>query len=297
MIVEEKEIAEFWNSHPCGESLVEGDNYDYEQFFLEYDRKKYKLESHILRCLDGISFSDRDVLEIGLGQGAESEQIIRRGARWSGLELTPESVGRVRTRLKLRDLPGEVRQGSVLNIPWQDNSFDIIFSHGVLHHVPDIVAAQREIHRVLRPDGELIVMLYARRSLNYQVSIRIVRRAALIVGYLLARIMLLKPKGLLVGHIANCRRMGVLQYLKMDNFIHRNTDGPSNPFSRVYDQKDLERDFPNFAVVTTHQHFMHAPPLPIHSLPGASRLGWHLWAHLRPRAEIRQTAVMEMQRS
>ena len=131
-----------------------------------------ELEHHIPACLDDMDVDGRRVLEIGLGQGAEAEQLIRRGARWSGLDLTGESVGRVRRRLEVRHLPSEdVREGSALDIPWPDNSFDIVFSHGVLHHIPDILGAQAEIHRVLKPGGKLVVMLYARRSLNYLVSI------------------------------------------------------------------------------------------------------------------------------
>ena len=133
------------------------------------------------------------MLEIGLGQGAESEQIIRRGARWSGLDLTSESVDRVRARLALRGLPHEaLRQGSALEIPWPDNYFDIVFSHGVLHHIPDIHTAQSEIHRVLRPSGTLIAMLYARGSLNYQFSIRVARRALLAAAYPLRNTRLLR---------------------------------------------------------------------------------------------------------
>lgn len=63
----------------------------------------------------------------------------------------------------------ELKQGSVLALSFEDNSFDIVFSHGVLHHVPDIDRAQREVHRVLRPHGELIVMLYAKWSLELSV--------------------------------------------------------------------------------------------------------------------------------
>ena len=60
------------------------------------------------------------------------EQIIRRGARWSGLDLTAESVARLRTRLELRQLPyDELKQGSALAIPYPDNAFDKVFSHGV----------------------------------------------------------------------------------------------------------------------------------------------------------------------
>ena len=66
----------------------------------------------------------KKVLEIGLGEGSDSERLIRLGARWSGVDLTAESVSRVRTRFTLRELPyEELRQGSVLDLPFGDSAF------------------------------------------------------------------------------------------------------------------------------------------------------------------------------
>jgi predicted TPR repeat methyltransferase len=115
----ESDVGEFWNSHPCGDHIVGGLHGefadDYERFFAAYDAWRYDQERHIPACLDRFDFRDRRVLEIGLGQGAESEQLIRRGARWSGLDLTSESVDRVRARLQLRALPYDnLQQGSAL---------------------------------------------------------------------------------------------------------------------------------------------------------------------------------------
>jgi SAM-dependent methyltransferase len=231
--------------------------------------------------LDAIDFKGKRVLEIGLGEGGDSEQIIRRGAIWSGLDLTPESIERVSTRLRLRALPYErLECGSALAMPFEDNSFDVVFSHGVLHHIPAVKVAQREIARVLKPDGRLIAMLYARRSLNYLFAISIVRRLALVAMYCTGA----KSGGIVGRHLANARREGLWQYLKMSNFVHRNTDGPENPYSKVYDLAAVRADFPDFRVERSYQDCMHAPPLPVASLkPLAGILGWHLWVHLVPR--------------
>ena len=64
----------------------------------------------------------------------------------------------------------------MLELPFADDSFDMVFSHGVLHHVPEIDRAESEIHRVLHPGGELVIMMYARWSLNYLVAIGAIRR-------------------------------------------------------------------------------------------------------------------------
>jgi len=286
--VNEATIEQFWAAHPCGDHIVGGLNGrfagDHSEFFEQYDAWRYEQESHIPGCLDAMRVEGERLLEIGLGQGAEAEQLIRRGARYFGLDLTSTSIGRVRRRLELHDLPyEELRQGSALEIPWPDRSFDIVFSHGVLHHIPDIAAAEREIHRVLKPSGRLVVMLYARRSLNYQLSIKVLRRAALVALYPLARAGWYEPKGFVGQHIANAREVGLRPYLRMENFVHRNTDGPLNPFARVYGLRDVERDFPHFEIIRSERHYAHAPPLPTAGTRFGHWLGWHLWVHLRPR--------------
>jgi len=296
--MDEKTVQDFWQNHACGDALVGGlrDRFggDYEEFFSDYDKFRYGMETHLPACFDALNVAGKQVLEIGLGQGADSESLIRRGARWSGVDLTAESIERVRTRLTLRELPfADLKQGTVLDLPFEDNSFDMVFSHGVLHHVPEIKVAEKEIHRVLRPGGELVIMMYARWSLNYLVSIALVRRAALLAAYPLAKAGLVKANpdgGMLAAHLDNATKMGLGKYLRLNEFTHYNTDGPGNPYALVYDRKRIQQDFPSFRVTQTYKRFMHAPPLPVHGLPGGNMMGWHLWAHLTPTGKQAATA-------
>ena len=278
----EKEIQDFWQKHPCGAELVgdlpEKNKQNYQDFFNRYDEFRYQLESHILPNLDRIDFKGKKVLEIGLGQGADGEQIIRRGAIYSGVDLTEESVNRIKMRFSLRDLPfEEIKQGSALELPFPDNSFDIVFSHGVLHHIPEIQTAQKEIARVLKKDGNLIVMLYAKKSLNYLFSISLIRRLGLLVLYFLR----IKTGGIYQHHLEQARQKGIWNYLKMQNFINVNTDGPFNPYSKVYNLTEVKKDFADFEIIESHQEFMHAPPLKAGWLPLAKWLGWHLWVKMK----------------
>jgi SAM-dependent methyltransferase len=291
--MDEQTIQRFWQDHACGDAQVGGLHErfrdDYENFFEDYDQFRYQNERHLPSSLAALNVAGQQVLEIGLGEGADSERLIRQGARWSGVDLTAESVARVRTRLTLRELPyEELRQGSVLDLPFADDSFDLVFSHGVLHHVPEIKQAQAEIHRVLRPAGELVIMVYARWSLNYLVSIGVIRRAALLAAFPLAQAGILKrdpAQGTLAAHLGNARETGLFRYLRLEEFVHHNTDGPANPYALVYDRRRVERDFPSFRITRSYKRFMHAPPLPVHGLPGETLMGWHMWVHLRPVAD------------
>ena len=113
----EMDIAQFWETHPCGDSQVGGldERYrgDYEKFFDDYDRFRYSYEPHIPACLDRLDLRGKRLLEIGIGEGADAEQLIRRGALYNALDLTAEAVKRATTRLTLRDLPfDQIQQGS-----------------------------------------------------------------------------------------------------------------------------------------------------------------------------------------
>ena len=280
---EEAEIEHFWEENPCGDEQIFGFQSgniieDYEDFLNKFDSHRYKKEGHILSCLDNIDFKNKKVLEIGLGQGSESEQIIKRGAIWSGLDLTKESIFRVKKRFELKNIKyADLKNGSITQAPFDDNSFDIVFSHGVLHHVPDIAKAQEEISRILKPDGKLIAMLYAKHSLNYYLSIGFFRRLGVLFTYPFYS----NPKTIVGQHNINAKSKGLLNYLRMENFIHYNTDGPLNPYSKVYTKGKVEKDFSNFKLIKSYKRFMHAPLVPLAKyLPLQSILGWHLWVHL-----------------
>lgn len=298
--MDERTIQKFWRDNACGDAQVGGlwerFHGDYDEFFTEYDQFRYQNERHLPKCIDTINAAGKRVLEIGLGQGSESERLIRQGAQWSGVDLTAESVERVRTRLTLRGLPYvKLRNASVLHLPFDDDSFDMVFSHGVLHHVPDIDKAQREIHRVLRPGGELVVMLYARWSLNYLISIALIRRTALLAAFPLARLGILKcdsSQGMLAAHLNHAMQIGLFRYLQLSEFVHHNTDGPDNPYTRVYDRRRIEQNFTCFRVERIYKRFLHAPPFPIHGLPGGTLVGWHLWAYLLPVPELELPGVV-----
>ena len=117
-----KEIQSFWDSHPCGDALVEQLAGDYEAFFDRYDTFRYGLEDHIPGVLDTIDLDGKEVLEIGLGQGADSEQLVRRGASWSGVDLTGESLDRVESRFRVRKLKYRgLSQATAVELPYSES--------------------------------------------------------------------------------------------------------------------------------------------------------------------------------
>jgi len=80
------------------------------------------------------------------------------------VDLTEHSIELVRRRLELEGLQADLQQADAERLPFNDASFDIVYSWGVLHHTPDSDKAIAEARRVLKPGGRLCVMLYARYS-------------------------------------------------------------------------------------------------------------------------------------
>lgn len=283
-----RDIREFWDAHPVGADFVDAD--DWPAFFRAYDERRERTEPHIREELDALPIAGRRVLEIGTGQGREAQLIIERGGEYHGVDATPESIRRLRRRFEIHGLRyGSLQRMDAGALAFRDASFDLVFSHGVLHHSPAIDRAVAEVHRVLRPGGLAVVMLYHRNSLNYQLSIRILRRLG--IGLLfwppalrfVARITG-EPADRLQVHADALRRQGPA-YLRMDNFIHRSTDGPHNVYSAVFSDREARALFSAFRHVELRAHLLNDRHLPgIRRVLGdrarralARRYGWHLW--------------------
>jgi ubiquinone/menaquinone biosynthesis C-methylase UbiE len=99
--------------------------------------------------------------------GTDLLQFARGGACCTGIDLTPRSVEITRHRFALYGLPGDFTLSDAEHLPFRDESFDVVYSNGVLHHTPDTAGAVREVHRVLVHGGTAKVMLYHKHSLNY----------------------------------------------------------------------------------------------------------------------------------
>lgn len=156
-------VRDFWNEAACGEKLLLP-ALDTEGFAAQA-QERYRLEPYIIPFADFANARGLKVLEIGVGLGADHEAYARAGANLYGIDLTPRSIEIVRTRLALQSLQSDLRVGDAESLPFDDDSFDLVYSWGVIHHTPDTAAAAREILRVLKPGGRFRVMIYHKWSL------------------------------------------------------------------------------------------------------------------------------------
>ena len=114
------------------------------------------------------SHRGKRVLEVGCGLGCLAMNWSTQGARVTALDLNPTAVHLTRERFKILGLEDPVLQADAERLPFEDSSFDYVYSWGVLHHTPRIGTALDQIHRVLKPGGSAGVMVYHRGSILYR---------------------------------------------------------------------------------------------------------------------------------
>ena len=136
-----------------------------KDFFNALERLRYKNDDFMPGQIQFGRYRGRTVLEVGCGLGTDLVQFARVGANTYGLDLSGRSVELAARRLKEEGCRGCLLQADAERLPFKDNAFDLVYSWGVLHHTPDTAGAIREMIRVCKPEGELLVMLYHLRSL------------------------------------------------------------------------------------------------------------------------------------
>ncbi|MBD0326424.1 MAG: class I SAM-dependent methyltransferase, partial [Pyrinomonadaceae bacterium] len=157
-----------WTGDPCGAKYGEKYKFATREFFDEVERNRYQEYAPWMPEVMGFNaFAGARLVEIGCGMGTDLLQFARGGAHCTGVDITPRSVEISRLHFDLYRMRADFVLSDAERLPFMDESFDVVYSNGVLHHTPGTEAAVREAHRILRPGGVAKVMLYHRNSLYY----------------------------------------------------------------------------------------------------------------------------------
>lgn len=159
------DVLAYWNRRPCNirHSKKEVGTREY---FDEVEARKYRVEPHIPGFAQFPSWKGKSVLEIGCGLGTDAVNFARHGATYTGVELSDVSLELARTRFAAFGLDGTFlcHNAEHLDRALPPASFDLVYSFGVIHHTPSPRAVIEAARKLVRPDGELRMMLYARHS-------------------------------------------------------------------------------------------------------------------------------------
>jgi len=171
--------------------------------------------------------SGQKVLEIGSGSGSNSALFKKHGADIISVDITPGRV--MSTALKFRLVPGgagRAYQADAERLPFRDNSFDIVYSNGVLHHSEDTAQCISEVRRILKPGGLAVLMLYSRHSANFYLNIL--------------------PRGLGMGYFF---KHPLAEWVGLVTEGKPKHDNVRNPITRVYSQKGIRDLLSGFKIL------------------------------------------------
>lgn len=283
-------VRAFWQAHPCGTKFADAEPGS-AKFYELVEAHRYTKEWHIPAAANFAGANGLKVLEIGCGLGTDGAQFAAAGAEYTGVDLTEAAVELARQRFAISGLKGSFQIADAENLEFDSDAFDLVYSHGVLHHTPDTPRAVNEVWRVLRPGGRAVIMLYHRDSYNYRVNISLLRRAGARLlksesGIRFVHRLTGEPLESLREH-ASLLKHGEENYLKPDEFLSQNTDGAGNPLARVYSREEARELFKKFSRVELRTYFLNKRWLPLlgnllsRSLESrlADRWGWHLWIY------------------
>jgi ubiquinone/menaquinone biosynthesis C-methylase UbiE len=163
------DVKAFWNRNVCLTKFIKEKEKGTKEYFQEGERIRYKYHYYLQSLFNRISkeYPNGKLLEIGCGIGTDLREFARRGMQVTGLDLTENAINYTMQHLKAFGLQGKLLVSDAEKLPFKNNTFDVVYSFGVLHHTPDTQKAIDEVHRVLRKSGKAVIMLYHRRSLNY----------------------------------------------------------------------------------------------------------------------------------
>jgi len=242
------EIKSFWEQGPPMGFI--GENYSYE----EKRQFRYSLQDYMHDTFRFADFAGKKVLEIGCGAGIDSAEFARNGALVTSTDFTERSVQSTKELLAEAGLPVNVQQADATSLEFDDETFDCVYSFGVLHHIPDIEKALSEIKRILKPGGQVMVMLYHKDSLLYGYSIVYLRGIA----------------------------EKQLEKLTMDELLAKYSERKEdNPYTRVYTREEAKDLFSRYFRSCTVDVRYNVIDLPEQrkvkvDVPDDYALGWHL---------------------
>jgi ubiquinone/menaquinone biosynthesis C-methylase UbiE len=228
LVEEKRQAREQWTEDPCGARY--GAKYEFatREFFDEVERHRYQQYAPWMPEVMGFNeFAGKRLLEVGCGMGTDLLQFARGGAICTGVDLTPRSVEISSLHFGLYGMRADFVLADGERLPFGDDSFDVVYSNGVLHHTPDTAQAVRELHRVLKPEGTARVMLYHRHSLYYWTEI-------------------ILHRGVLRGHFLRGHSPEEI----MSRYVEYSEHG-ARPLVKVYSQKQARKLFEPFVEVKT----------------------------------------------
>lgn len=160
-----------WGASPAGWTFGKGYEKGSKEFFDAVVKKRFIYECDWLdEIVDFKRHAGKKVLEIGCGAGYDAYMFCKHGALYTGIDITPDNSVITKKHLAFYGYEPVTLEADAEKISFK-NEFDYVYSFGVLHHVPDIEKALKNIFAALKPGGEAQIIVYHKNSIFYRISL------------------------------------------------------------------------------------------------------------------------------
>ena len=158
-----EQVRAYWNAH-IHDLDVSSQPPGSRGFFADLDQYHFEKLHHLLRLVDFDGYRGRSVLDVGCGAGVDLARFARGGAEVTGVDVAQSAVDLARTNFEQQGLRGRFESANGEALPFADNTFDLVFAHGVVQYTADPQRLVDECRRVLKPGGQAVFQVYNRVS-------------------------------------------------------------------------------------------------------------------------------------
>lgn len=157
-------ITSYWN-HRIHDLEMTDEPVGTKAFFDDLDEYRFDKLHYLPKVVDFSAFRGQRLLEVGCGIGTDLVRFAKGGARVTGVDLAQTAIDLARKNFELNGVSAEeLRVANGEALPYADASFDAVYGHGVIQYTANAPQLIREMHRVLKPGGTAIFMVYNRVS-------------------------------------------------------------------------------------------------------------------------------------
>jgi ubiquinone/menaquinone biosynthesis C-methylase UbiE len=156
-------IAAYWDEHIHDLAITSYPS-GTPEFFQQLGEYRHDKLNYLSRLVDFDGYEGKNLLEIGCGAGIDLVRFARGGANVSGIDLSKTAIDLARKNFEQSQQNADLRVMNGECMQLADNTFDVVYAHGVLQYTADPEKMVTEIHRVLKPGGQAILMVYNKHS-------------------------------------------------------------------------------------------------------------------------------------
>ena len=157
------DVREYWNRH-IHDLEITRHPVGSPGFFADLDQYHFEKLHHLPRLIDFNGYKGKQVLDVGCGAGTDLVRFARGGAIVTGVDLSSSAIELARKNFAQQGLAADLREADGERLPFSDNSFDLVYAHGVAQYTANGQALVGECRRVLKPGGDAIFQVYNRIS-------------------------------------------------------------------------------------------------------------------------------------